>query len=660
MGVQPKDLISTLPRLHEKSVVPLSQFPNSPPPPSPPPQDAQKAPGRDRSFTESDAVESDQHHSRIHSETSPPPTANLPTTSLGAKIAKRFNKQRNRSQSASDPLSETHQYLHSRADSATLRRNHYSSLEAAAKCGDKSCRRRFGWRDRKRNCCMCGVVFCRKCTKFMRKLSHNAEPDSLGTFRNVCEKCFNFNPCAGRYRDLKHEFIVFREEVKSEQKSKDAVDFATPIPAKHSSKSKSDQVRVEAERLVKGFEGRKNGIRGLVGTPNWQKSSNWVPDSRANECFQCTKRFRFPIRKINCRICGQVFCNDCTKSEILLYSFRDCPAKWAINGKEGGPTTAPNQFEMYPICKPCCLELEGILLSDLQGPAADVHVQPFQPSCIEEMVTLQAELATMQRNVEQLLPNYQRLVDTLDIEDSSPHSVEEDHPLHKLAKSQADLSDTLSYMASRSQALKNLRSATETQSKLLHHIMMATFNFYQEYMFLFKSTQMRLREMIPIESLAAIQEFLDQQSMERVHLLVQQLSYELLNVQAVYKCDLGFTQFLVQADAAIEEEFRPFLEKRSESWEDYFAHVREFVKQGFKERPYIKLQKHLPHGGANVEAYVQYFTLDRTKSLLSKCVRELDAKTREEAFLRTKTSLANAGKHVSKELKTITDKLYPK
>lgn len=536
-----------------------------------------------------------------------------------------------------------------------LRHDHYSSLETAAKCRDKNCRRRFGWRDRRRNCCMCGEVFCRKCTKYLRKLSHNAEPDPLGTFRNVCEACFNFNPRSGRYCNLKYEFDQYREEVR---KKKEA--FETPLPARPRSTSKSDQIHVELDRLVKGFEKQGNNLKGLVtvGTPAWQKSANWVPNSRVSNCSKCEKRLH--LRKINCRVCGQVFCNSCTKSEILLYSFKNSPAKWAINGKEGGPSSTPNRFETLKICDHCCSELEAILLSDICTSPVDDHAQPFQPDCLDEMVSLQAELTGLQKNVEQCLPKYQQLVDTLGIEDSSPRTVEGDHPLQKLAKTQADLSDTFTYMANRSQALKNLHLNTETQTRLHNHIMIATFNFYQEHMFLFKSTQMKLKEMVPLDSLDMIQGCIDQQSMERVHISVQQLSYELLNLQDVYKCQLEFTRYVVQADNAIEEEFQPFLERRGGRWDEHLKHVRDYIGSAMKERPFIKLSKKLPRSGTQVKEYIRYFSLDRTKSVISKCVRELEAKTRDEMFLKTKSSLATAGKNVTKELNTITDKLSPK
>ena len=96
-------------------------------------------------------------------------------------------------------------------------------------------------------------------------------------------------------------------------------------------------------------------------------------------------------RKINCRICGQVFCTTCTKNEILLYCYQDGIAKWAINGKEGGPTTKPSRFETLPICNHCCHELEEILLTNLQGPTEEEY------NFLDETVTMQKELEACRR-----------------------------------------------------------------------------------------------------------------------------------------------------------------------------------------------------------------------------------------------------------------------
>lgn len=653
MGVQPKDLIATLPQLHEKSP---SSPPSSPPFANPPP-DASLAGAvpiptrRDDSFAENGMMRHDGESPS--GELTPPVSSSVPVSS--SRFPKFSKKKRNRSESyTTDP----DQFLQLRSD-VMLRRDHYVSLKNASKCSNENCRRRFKWPDRKRNCRMCGEVFCWKCTKLMRKLSSNAEPDSLGAFHNVCEKCYNVNPRSGRYRDRKYEFDLFRLEARKRMiASSAAAESTTPLSAQQSSKCKSDQLRVELNRLVKGYE-NQSALKGLVGTQNWQKSALWVPDAKATECFLCKKKFRLTMRKINCRVCGQVFCRECTKYEILLFCLsKNSPASWAINGKEGGPASKPHRFETYPICNGCCSEMEEILLTNMhETPPPEGGDNPFQSHVMDDIVALQSELSTLQKTVEKNLPIYQCLVDTLGIEDSSPRSIGGDHPLRELVKVQSDLSDTFTHMANRSQALKNLSTTTETQKRLLQHLMLGMFHFYQEYMYLFKSAQLKLKEMIPMETLCVIQEYLDKQSMERVHLTLRQLTYELLNIEKKHQCKLDFIHHLALADEAIVTDLRPLIQKANENWEDHLTCVNKFILDGFTNKPMVQLQRDLPREGPNYQIYVRYFTLGRTTSLISQCIRELEAKTKEKAFLETKSSLARAGKHATTELKAITDKL---
>ena len=40
--------------------------------------------------------------------------------------------------------------------------------------------------------------------------------------------------------------------------------------------------------------------------------NQWVPDNKVNNCMKCFKEFTFFYRKHHCRICGNVFCANCT------------------------------------------------------------------------------------------------------------------------------------------------------------------------------------------------------------------------------------------------------------------------------------------------------------------------------------------------------------
>ena len=604
MQLQPKDLISTLPKIHEQTV--SQQLPKQTP----------------ASFAS-------------------PTDFNSPL-SPGAKKGKK--REMNLISTQAVDISDN--YARSRAK--TLRRNHYKPIPNAAKCASFTCRRRFGLGVRKRNCCRCGEVFCRNCTKFQRKLSQNAEPDPLGSAHPVCEKCFNFVACSGRFRSRMHIFEEYRGVVRRNRMERQSIDFVKPLPQRQRSETKLEQVRLEIDRLLKGFQTDSGNFKVPVKVPVWHKSAQWEIDSKQSDCFECKKKFKMTNRKINCRICGQVFCSSCTKNEILLYCFSDKVAKWAINGKEGCPTSKPSRFETLHVCNHCSRELESILLAELQGPTEEEY------NFLEETVALQKELMSQQTMIETHLANYRKLVDSMDIEDESPRSISSQHPLHVLAKAQADLSDAFSFMANKSQTLKKLRPETEMQVKLIQHLMKATFEFYSEQIFIFRVTQLHLKEMIPIDSLAVIQRYLDQQSMERVHLLLQQIMFELINLQKKYAFDDNFFPHLVHVDSCVEEEFKPFLEAQGETWEEHVRAVRDFVKVEIVERPRITIKKLPQRKQRNAKQYVRYVAISQATSLLADCDRELEAKTRNGIFPKTKASLDSANKHLEEELRLVT------
>ena len=43
----------------------------------------------------------------------------------------------------------------------------------------------------------------------------------------------------------------------------------------------------------------------------------WQLDTDVSECYQCRKTFNMLRRKHHCRACGMIFCNACTKSQML-------------------------------------------------------------------------------------------------------------------------------------------------------------------------------------------------------------------------------------------------------------------------------------------------------------------------------------------------------
>jgi hypothetical protein len=47
----------------------------------------------------------------------------------------------------------------------------------------------------------------------------------------------------------------------------------------------------------------------------------WIPDNKVRKCFNCNREFGLLYRKHHCRICGRIFCNNCSKWECKSNSY---------------------------------------------------------------------------------------------------------------------------------------------------------------------------------------------------------------------------------------------------------------------------------------------------------------------------------------------------
>ena len=558
----------------------------------------------------------------------PVPTQSLPTVSTGQSHpapgeVDQSLSENSRMRSVSAPSSVVE-----------FQRSHFKPWAQAAKCADPNCRKVFTRRDRRRNCSMCGEVFCKRCTNYRRKLSPTAAPDPFGTFYNVCCRCFNYQIAFGRCRDLMGDFGRIRRA----KLSAETMEASKTICGGRDSSSKQKAMLKEIERLKDGFSSNSGFWKGLKSEfkiPDWQKSENWVEARDATQCYHCEKAFNKISRKVNCRIGGQVFCKECSNDEIVVYlEEKDGEPKWGVNGKSGGPTTTPVRFEMYPVCSSCSSELQSILLEQLSKSS-----EPAENTFMDNVHQLYLVLSKLQQQVETWLPEYEQVVDAMDMEDSSPRDVKDQHPLRKLAKAQSDLSDALSELAVESQKLKLLRPQTPLEEKLVKHMMIGTYQFYQEKMYQFRRMKLKLADHTPHEHLVEIQKVLSQQSMERVHLIIKQVMYEAINLEKRYGFESSFFEDIIEIVRAIEDEFQPFLEARGDSWDEHKELVLLFLKtETENNRKKIKLSQ----DSLRSPDHVRYAVISKCSSVVHELCRELEAKTVDREFRKTKKSLNDA------------------
>lgn len=512
-----------------------------------------------------------------------------------------------------------------------LNESFWKPLSCSSKCASPKCRKRFtSVIKRRRNCSMCGEVFCQDCANYRRKLSASAKPDPLGTYFNVCELCYYFESECGVSSDLLREFSDHRREIIGLKQAAVSCNLRNPLCGQKISPLKLLVLERELQKLIVGYKQNTGLIQGIlaeVKVPAWQKLPQWVDSSKASSCFNCRHTFGVFTKKINCRVGGQVFCSDCCKDEIVLY----CEGKevnWAINGKPGAPSVTPTTYKLLPICCHCVRDVQEITSKNVMTSTASASAY------LREINQVHQKLSKLQATIETILPEYMTVVDTLDMTDNSPKSIGGRNPLQNLVKIQIDLSDAFSSLAIQSQSLKHLYPKETTDKKLHRNVMTGVYRFYSENMYQFRLTKYRLSELMPTDHLKEIQLNVSQRSMERVHVYLQQLMFELLHLKQHYTFSESFFEPIMNTIRCMEEELKPFLEHRNESWEKQAKCSVDFV------------QSELEAGRRtlvfNNDFFNLQFVISQISSRLHECYRELKAKTIDREFPATKQSIHNA------------------
>uniref|UniRef100_A0A1I8B394 1-phosphatidylinositol-3-phosphate 5-kinase n=1 Tax=Meloidogyne hapla TaxID=6305 RepID=A0A1I8B394_MELHA len=96
---------------------------------------------------------------------------------------------------------------------------------------------------------------------------------------------------------------VFSEEINiSKSEEKDVV-FEDSV--EETFNNCSEQQQPSTSKPTSFFNSRKNELRRY-----------WMPDSSGNECYECREKFNTFRRKHHCRLCGQIFCKNCTSHQL--------------------------------------------------------------------------------------------------------------------------------------------------------------------------------------------------------------------------------------------------------------------------------------------------------------------------------------------------------
>ena len=520
--------------------------------------------------------------------------------------------------------------------SLSIKQSHWKPTDVASKCADPTCRKIFAVRDRRRNCTMCGKVFCFHCTNYRRRLSTNSKPDPLGQFHTVCLVCFNNSDTFGCVRDHMREFQSFRRERANLMKGSNEVEEQRALCQRRSTASKEKIMRSNLNQLMAGYHANQSMVKGWVSemvVPEWQKCADWVASKDISSCINCGAALGMMKRKVHCRIGGQVFCSNCVSEDLILYINDVGKVQWALNGKDGSLTKEPEKFRLLTICLNCSTELNSMLKEDLSSPPPPIFLGTLE--------VLHSQLSKMQAKIDSTLPGYTYIVECMDMTDNSPNHIKVKHPMRTLIKTQSDLSDAFSSLAVESQKLKQMKPTTQIQEKLLHNIMFGVYRFYSENMFSFRNLKNHLADIVPMDTLGAIQATLSMQSMERVHILIQQLTLEALKLEVRYKFDNKFFIPIIDITNIMDVEFKEFVQQRGNDWEQHNKIIMEFIEREMtSEHKLVVISKEVLQQGDHRK--IHYLVVSQCSSTIQECYRELQAKTIDREFGKVKVSLHNA------------------
>jgi len=511
---------------------------------------------------------------------------------------------------------------------------HWRKTSEVTHCANCLCNKKFTLFERKRNCRMCGDVFCRVCTEHQRRLSHIAMPDPLGKFYPVCKVCYGTEEqTVGGCRTHSQHFITFRNKIINQlNEIKHKAQQNVKADSAHKYNKRVDYTR-ECLRLTAGFQNNSNIVKQtfneVVGkVPEWQKSSHWFRYDKVQACSLCNKNFSILSRKIHCKVCGKLCCTSCIKEDLLIYIGEDGESKWGLNGVTAF-TTKPSKYCLLFACNECKPELEQLLLDAMKKEEEIeelVEEKEQSVTFFEELIPVQSRLWKMQCNISNWLPAFIKDTDIFTSESGSSKLV----GMHSLAKANVDLSDTFSKMSITSQKLRVLKPTTRAEAVVLSNCVKGTLLFYSENMYLFRQALKSLADFAPADILDSIQAIVCETTIRNVLIVCKSICFNVLYLQKECSIDGAAVQLLADLVSSLEEDFKVALKQsKGEDYEELIQKIDELVQSELKTHPRIRM----PRSKSKKVVFKQCV------GPLRSCRRELEAKTPKKDFEQTKGML---------------------
>ncbi len=395
-----------------------------------------------------------------------------------------------------------------------------------------------------------------------------------------------------------------------------------PLCGQKTSTFKSTATQKEVQKLVNRYSEslEKVGGRGFLSEvksqPAWQKLPQWIESQKATACYECSSRFRSFSTKVNCHIGGQVFCTDCTTDRMVIY---DTPegAKWAINGKDGGPSAVPSSYCLLSVCSNCSCELQAFLSRKYAASSTDF---------LERLHCLHKTISKLQLKIESILPKYLIIVDSLSMDDGSPNYISEKNPIQYVAKAHCDLVYIFDMLSTNFQKLKSLNPQSATEEKLQSTVVQCTNNFVKHMNTKFQVAKNCLRETMPLQDLQKVQKTVNEQNLEQVYSNLKRLNFELSCFAQIYNFNDDVLKTLQTTLSCFEEEYCMLELENKTEW------------LSMEENPRLVT---LDPQVTNLKN-IQYVLVSQISSCLGEYLQQLLNKTTEQDFLRAKESLQNA------------------
>ena len=512
-----------------------------------------------------------------------------------------------------------------------ITKSHWMKASDVTYCSNPACNKKFALLERKRNCRMCGCVFCRACTEYERRLSAVAMPDPLGKLYPVCKTCHcTGEQTIGKWRNSIEYFRSIRYKVIRSLKQH-AQQNIRAKPA-HKYDNKVDYTK-ECLRLTVGFQSHCNALKQAFNevtgkVPDWQKSPHWCRYDKAQECAICGKNFSMLTRKIHCRVCSKLCCTGCVKEDLLLYINEDGESKWGLNGVVAF-TTKPSKYCLLFACSKCRPELEQCLLVAMKKEEEELEdiaeENEHSVTFFEQFIPVQSNLWNMQCDISNWLPNFTKDVDYF----TEPNASAKVVGMHSLTKANIDLSDTFSKLSITSQKLRTFRPTTKGEAVVLNNCVKGTLLFYSENMYLFRKALKSLNDFAPADVLTGIQAIVGETTIRNVLTLCKSICFNVIMLEKEYAVN-QLVQLLTDLVESLEDDLKIALEQsKGEDYEETVQKINEIVQLELKSRRRIR--------GSRSKSGAAVFK--QCAKQLNSCRRELEAKTPKKEFQNTKEML---------------------